>query len=84
MARLGELDRIRGVLRSVSFAERGAAVSTRTPSSVKAEMLSWGFCCLPKESGGLGLLSTQKKGIALFSKRIIRFLTGDEAHKVLV
>lgn len=46
--------------------------------------VAWDFCCLPKEFGGLGLLSTQKQGLTLCAKWIIRTITGDEAWKVLV
>lgn len=41
--------------------------------------VAWEYCCLPKEFGGLGLLSTQKKGLALCAKWIIHAITRDEA-----
>ena len=46
--------------------------------------VAWDYCCLPKESGGLGLLSTQKQGLALCAKWIIHAISRDEAWKILV
>ncbi|XP_059064547.1 uncharacterized protein LOC131856688 [Cryptomeria japonica] len=46
--------------------------------------VAWDFCCLPRDSGGLGLLSTQRQGIALCVKWVIHSLMGDEAWKILL
>ncbi|XP_059073690.1 uncharacterized protein LOC131874367 [Cryptomeria japonica] len=46
--------------------------------------VTWDLCCLPRDSRGLGLLSTQRQGIALCVKWVIRTLTGDEAWKIVL
>lgn len=46
--------------------------------------VAWEYCCLPKESEGLDLISTQKQGLALCAKWIIRALFGNEDWKILL
>lgn len=44
--------------------------------------VTWDFCYLPKESDEFDLLSTQRQGMTLCDKWIIRALSGDEAQKL--
>lgn len=46
--------------------------------------VAWEYCCLPKKSRGIGLISTQNQGLALCAKWIIKALSGEEASKILL
>lgn len=44
----------------------------------------WEFCCLPRESGDIGLLSTQKQGISLCTKWVIQAISSSDTWKVFL